>query len=689
MLETLNNIYEVITSNTLTLKVSLIILMIFGLTVVLEIFNFLKSRKKINLVFREFNKLGLKIKNNEALSNAELTLKDEYVSNLKTKESKVILKKYPEALAASPSQSRYRYITSVLTSIGVIGTFLGIVTGLGGIQEKINGNSNEMFEGVKVLLGGMDMAFITSLVGLSTSIILLFTLKLSEWLAQIHHSGVMYQFNRRFRTEALTDYLDKLAGGDQDEVIEKQLAAAEKSAEASAALLSMGKSLESAADNFDADKIGQHLSSSLDKIFTTEMVPVFTEISTELKSLREIKQDNGEKVIKAIMTQLRSEVIEPLSTQISETSGLVKESTLAVSRLHDELGDIANKLAQAVSTIQQFQGETVKQLGDFSNDLRTILASFQTDTKEILEGVSEELNKSVKASVEAMDEQKVAFKESANQAANTFSGIKGELEQSLTHQAEIQKGMLDSTEQRVKNILDKSQESNDAQVKVIEQVGNTATSLMDNAKLNLESTLTNVDKVLFETKNTVTEQLDNFRTTYQESLDTFFKEQNNLLESTLGEQRDGLAKVVEDCNTVFKEEYTRRKELGIDLTENLSEMHNAVEVVNKLVQAVQLLESSHLNQIEQTASTIGVQVGKLEKSYSSSTELFSELLTQIPAELNKYFDRANKSHEEFFSEMDKASSQIHTRLLQSAEYLISSETQRRMMESGESAGHEH
>ena len=683
MFETINSIYEVIASNELTFLVSRIIVVIFAVTVVFEILNFFTNKARLNFIFRKFKKLAAKIEANKELTKAEQDFKGEYFSKLKTNESKILLKHYPEKIARKPDLSRFRYITSVLTSIGVIGTFLGIVLGLSGIQEKLNGGSAEMFEGVKVLLGGMDMAFITSLVGLSTSIVLLFSLRISEWLTKSHYSFVVYRFNKQFRSETMADYLDKLAGGDQDEVIAKQLAAAEKSAEASAALLTMGSSLERAADNFDADKIGQHISSSLDKIFTTEMVPVFTEISAELKALREIKQDNGEKIIQAIMTQLRSEVIEPLSNQISETSNLVKESTSAVTKLHEELGGIATKLAGAVTTIQQFQEDTLTKLGEFSNDLRTILSSFQTDTKEILEGVSEELGKSVKASVEAMDSQKIAFKESAKQAAQTFSGIKDELEQSLTHQAGIQKEMLDNTEQHVKDILDKSQESNEAQVKVIEQVGNTATGLMNNAKENLESTLTNVDKVLFETKNTVTEQLDSFRTTYQQSLDTFFKEQNNLLESTLGEQRDGLAKVVQDCDTVFKEEYTRRKELGSDLTTNLKEMQKAVEVVNKLVQAVQLIESAHLNQIEQTASTICLQVGKLEKSYAGSSELFSNLLKQIPTELNTYFDRANKSHEEFFTEMDKASAQIHTRLLQSAEYLISSETQRRMMNDNE------
>ena len=511
MFETINSIYEVIASNELTFLVSRIIVVIFAVTVVFEILNFFTNKARLNFIFRKFKKLAAKIEANKELTKAEQDFKGEYFSKLKTNESKILLKHYPEKIARKPDLSRFRYITSVLTSIGVIGTFLGIVLGLSGIQEKLNGGSAEMFEGVKVLLGGMDMAFITSLVGLSTSIVLLFSLRISEWLTKSHYSFVVYRFNKQFRSETMADYLDKLAGGDQDEVIAKQLAAAEKSAEASAALLTMGSSLERAADNFDADKIGQHISSSLDKIFTTEMVPVFTEISAELKALREIKQDNGEKIIQAIMTQLRSEVIEPLSNQISETSNLVKESTSAVTKLHEELGGIATKLAGAVTTIQQFQEDTLTKLGEFSNDLRTILSSFQTDTKEILEGVSEELGKSVKASVEAMDSQKIAFKESAKQAAQTFSGIKDELEQSLTHQAGIQKEMLDNTEQHVKDILDKSQESNEAQVKVIEQVGNTATGLMNNAKENLESTLTNVDKVLFETKNTATEQLDSER----------------------------------------------------------------------------------------------------------------------------------------------------------------------------------
>jgi hypothetical protein len=766
MYDIVKDIINSANENELTQTITIIILALFGLSFLVECLRIRKTSIKFKNTLEKFEFLADALTNGKALDEQKLAFKEQYFSKLKAQGTKFLLTSFPLEIANSPEPSRLRFMTGVLTTTGVIGTFLGIVVGLAGVKDKLNNNSAEMFEGVKNLLGGMDVAFVTSLVGLISSVLLIFTFKVTERYLRRKHESTLSRFNSRFRNETMADYLDKFAGGDQDKVIAMQLAAAKKSAEASEVMLSMGSSLEKAVNNFDADKIGQHLSTSLDKIFTQEMVPVFSEISVELKSLREIKQDNGEKIIQAIMGQLRTEVIEPLSQQISETSVLIQTSTDSVNKLHDGLGDVALKLSGAVSTLQTFQQETMAKLSDFSQDLRGILASFQGDTKVILEGVSAQLSDAVKASVEVMDEQKTAFKHSADQAANTFRGIRQELETALSNQAGIQKNMLDDTAGRVNDILTKSHETHDAQVtilakvgetardmlnnavnasvtamdeqkeafkhsadqaantfrgirqdletalsnqagiqknmlddtagrvndiltkshethdlqvKTLIKVGETASGLMDNARESLSLTLANVDSVLIETKNTVTEQLDQFRVTYQGSLDTFFTQQNNLLENTLGKQRDGLAEVVDKFNSVFIEEYNRRKELNLDLDENVNSILEAVTTVNKMVDAVHMYESAHINQVEQSAKTIGLQVGQLQKSYQGSSDLFGELLTQIPDELNKYFDRANQSYEAFFSEMDKASAQIHNRLLQSAEYLISAESQRQMM----------
>ncbi|MET4694490.1 hypothetical protein [Endozoicomonas lisbonensis] len=664
----------------ITVGISAFIGICFTITVLNEIWDKRKELiewKRVNNNFRSITENS----DENSLSDELKKIKQHYFSPLRSSDGTVLLRMLPHVFSGPPKPSKRRYMIVVLSSVGVIGTFCGIVVGLSGFDEAtVRGGADEMLTSIMTLLGGMQTAFWTSLVGMSGSVMLSLFINWQEKARRINHKAVSDKFFDQFRLETLADFLDQLSGQNQEQLAKKQLIAAHKSAQASETLLKMGTSLEKAAQNFDADKIGEHISGSLQTIFATEMVPVFKDISRELEELRAIKQDNGEKVIQAIMAQLRSEVIQPLATQIKETSGLVQESTKAVYSLQEELGDIATKLASAVSTIQTFQEETLGRLSEFAQKLQGILGGFQNDTKVILQGVADQLDSAVQKSLSAMNAQKEAFEQSVQHAAGTFKGIRTEFEQSLDKHAKVQKEMLDDTGRRVEGILDQSAKSYQAQLESMEQVGKAASDLIDSSRNNLELTLKNVEQVLVRTRKTVEEELEKFREDYQTSLTMFFTEQNNLLENTLGEQRDGIASVVEQCSGVFKEEYERRLELGVKLSGHLDELQNTVDIINKLTQATQMLDAAHFNQIEQTANAIGRQVGRLEKSYQTTSELFGNLLKQVPDALNQYFERANTTHNEYFTEMDKASAKIHNRLLQSAEYLISGEHQRRIMD---------
>ena len=59
-------------------------------------------------------------------------------------------------------------IPSLLTSLGILGTFIGMVRGLGGLDFT---NSDAIIEGIPVLLSGMQFAFGTSVAGVSCSIV--------------------------------------------------------------------------------------------------------------------------------------------------------------------------------------------------------------------------------------------------------------------------------------------------------------------------------------------------------------------------------------------------------------------------------------------------------------------------------------------------------------------------------------
>mgnify|MGYP001762380270 CR=1 FL=1 len=588
----------------------------------------------------------------------------------------MIVRRLPEFLQVSPERSKIRYFTTVLTSLGVLGTFLGIMAGLDGIDKKLEGDTTQTFNAVKDLLGGMSTAFVTSIVGMVASLILLVVLSICEKFKQSWFQSLYGVFTQYYRLESLGDYLGALSNEGQQELLERQFEVALKSEQASEALLSMGHSLQQSVQNFDADKIGEHISKSLDMIFRTEMVPVFTEISKELTALRAIKQDNGEALIQAI----KQEIVEPLTQQISKTAGTVDQVAAAINQLNQDLGTISVKLGESVSTIQVFQKETMAELQSFAVDLRGILAGFQTDTKDILLGVADSIKTAVDESILGMSAQREAFKASAEDAAKTFSEIKTELTQALDHHTDLQKGLLDHTAQRFDGAIQNSISAFEKQSELLRDVGEHAAQLMDSAKDNLQLTLSNIEQSLLQTKQVVEEELELFRTNYQSSLSDFFLQQNNLLEQTLGSQRDGLAKVVSECQEVFIEEYRRRKELSNELGTNFSDLQQAVLVVSNLVQSVKMLDAAYVNTIEQAASSIGRQIAGFEKQHHSTQQVLNQFMQQVPESLNSYFTKANESHVKFFTGMDDAATRIHQRLLQSAEYLVSAQITKQQFE---------
>ncbi len=588
----------------------------------------------------------------------------------------LIVRSLPAFLQSSPERSKIRYFTTVLTSLGVLGTFLGIMAGLDGIDKKLEGDTAQTFKAVKDLLGGMSTAFVTSIVGMMGSLILLIALSICEKFKQHWHRTLYAMFFQRYRLESLGDYLSELSGQRQHELVEKQLEVARKSEQASESLLEMGQSLQQSLGNFNADRIGEHISRSLDNIFRTEMVPVFEEISNELSALRSIKQDNGETIINAI----KEEIVEPLTQQIRETARTVDQAASAIGQLNEDLGTISVKLGESVATIQVFQQETMTELKLFAGDLRTILEGFQTDTKVILEGVAGSIKSAVDESISGMSAQRDAFKQSAEDAAKTFTEIKTELVQALDHQTDLQKGLLDQTAQRFDGVIQNSISAFEKQSDVLRDVGEHAAKLMDSSRENLKQTLGNIEGSLLETKQVVEQELQLFRTNYQASLADFFMQQNDLLEQTLGSQRDGLAKVVMDCNTVFVEEYQRRKELSTTLGVNLHEMQQAVDLVSNLVQSVRMLDAAYVNTIEQAASSIGRQLAGFERQHQSTQQVLNQFMKEVPESLNSYFAKANDSHIKFFSGMDEAATRIHQRLLQSAEYLVSAQITKQQFE---------
>jgi len=527
-------------------------------------------------------------------------------------------------------RSELNFVPSVLTSIGLFGTFLGIQIALSNLDPK------NIQAGVDTLLSGMKTAFTSSLFGLGFAAIFIVFLAFTTYIQTRSKKSL----NKRLRDLKYKSRFDK-------DVSTELISAAEKM------------------QSLNSESIGVEVGKAL--------TPIFGDIREELKSLREFKADRG----KDILEELRDKVILPISIQLKESADSTKEASAAVISLTDELGGVSRDLATSITTIQEFQGNTLFQLGEFANNLSNTLVNFETGTQGVLKEVGEEIKRGVDESILGMKAQREAFADSATQAAQTFTGIRTELEAALTTQTASQERMLQNVEDRMNTILLNTHQAFEQQSNTLELVGEKASTLMDTARNSLLDTLGNIDGMLQNTRQTVQDELNNFRETYQESLDEFFREQNNLLGSTLDTQRQGLSDIVIELKTAFQEEAERRTQLSQQLDESLENIQRTAGVVSRLVNTVGLHDGAHIAQMQELSQNMGVQVNNLERSYRDLNTRYEDSLRIGNEQLSEYFQRAIVHEQKFFEKADSSTAQLCNTLLKAANYLVATEKNRR------------
>ena len=381
----------------------------------------------------------------------------------------------------------------------------------------------------------------------------------------------------------------------------------------------------------------------------------------ELRSIRTLQETQGQ-TVERLVKQLRTELIEPVVGRLDQSAQLTKEASLAVRELKDELGGVTQSLAGAVETIQSFQQDTLVQLQQFASNLQSILAQFRNDTQGVMEQVAAEIHQAVEQSIAGMEAQRTAFEASANQAATTFRGIREDLQAALETQAGQQKQMLQEVRSSTEAILVRTTEAFENQSTTLTAVGREATELMSQAKENLLGTLSNIDGMLQNTRQTVQEELERFRLGYQSALQDFFVEQNNLLNETLGQQREGLAQVVANLQQTFNEEAVKRQQMTAQVDQSLAKMQETVGAVNKLASAVGMNSSERLAQLQELARTIGKEAQRVEETYQSMTNQFDDALRIGNEQLMNYLQQANESYSKSFIEADKATAQVCNQL---------------------------
>ncbi|MEL6115333.1 hypothetical protein P0Y67_08970 [Photobacterium sp. SP02] len=635
--------------------------------------------------------------------------------------------------------SRYKLIPALLTSIGITGTFLGITLGLS--EFSMAGDSKALLTSAAELLEGMKTAFYTSLAGLSSSAVFMALMKFSSSSLAKAQTQLINTLSSQYFEASPIYYLKNISNEGQREVLEAQLRSAKVMESMGEKMDATMSSLTQLGFSFNGDVIAQKISHALSESIQNQMTPVLGEIKKELATLKEIKEQSQKDLVALLVREMRIELIEPVAVELNKTSEAVSNSNEIATQLNSNIEKVVTSTSQTVATINEFQKETMTKLQAFAESLKDILNSFKQDTQGAMTTIATEVQGMLQNASQGMEQQRTAFENSAQRASGAFVEMKNSLESALYERQSAEKALFENVTGRINSLLSEISTSFDNQTTVIEKTGQAATSLMNQAQIDFETSvqqrreeesklfsvmesrigslvnnaqaifkeqadaiklvgdeasgvmqtartelqlgLGDIDTKVKSMSETVQRELEAFRLQYQQNLTSYFEQQNNILEGSLSKQRNGLNEVVDNFRQVFESEYKARHNLLQELTAQYEKLEASARTIERVAKAIGLNEASKMAELQDAAHTMSREIALLKKEYAQASATFVDVTENLPKAMDEYFTRANESFETFFKDFDQSASAIHNKLSQAAGYLINSQVQRREFEADE------
>jgi hypothetical protein len=352
----------------------------------------------------------------------------------------------------------FKHLPGVLTGLGIIGTFAGLIKGL--VNFKVNVDPTSAQEQLQALVNSVGHAFYVSATAIGLAMI--FT-----W---IEKSVVTARYHQ---VEQLRELIDSLfRGGAGEEYLERLVTASETSATQAAQIKdSLVADLKEILSSLTAQQIqaqAQHsgqLSADVSKSIADTLTGPMDAIT---KAVQNVSSNQGEavnKMLTDVLATFGSQMKEMFGGQMSGMTDLMLKASEAMQATAMQFGQLAanmdaagtntvdamgEKLAKALDSMDARQAAMNAQMGAFVEQIRSLVSQSQNETNDKLRealtamggqvaGVVEELRKQAEESAESQGARSRRFEESTGQAIGSLSGqVESLLSQSMETNKSLQ-----------------------------------------------------------------------------------------------------------------------------------------------------------------------------------------------------------------------------------------------------------
>lgn len=526
------------------------------------------------------------------------------------------------------------YASSLLTSLGILGTFTGIIIGLMNFDAS---SAESIDSSISGLLDGLKTAFITSLVGMAAAIFYkvltsLFT-PIAEWRRQQGSSA-----SQTNEDATGNDLLQAIQLGNEQQVAHHT--------EQQQELEKLNKSLTGEGDSSLSTLIGKQ------RLENRE----FNEaLCKRLDALQETSHTMAERLAAqqtqladdmAVYHQTASEQLAVLQIVVSVVSQQQERFELFAGDLKQQLKDFAEMLSKSATeqmfealkkVISEFNENLTEQFGENFKALDASvkkLVDWQENYKEQLGEMRAQFDLSVKALADS--EQSVNhISQSAATIPETMSGMQTLLETSRHQIDELERHLSAFAEMRDKAVeaVPQMQQQVEASVKDVTQAATTASE-------HYQTLLTDSDHYIKQHNESVAEFLSRFTTTTNEST---AKLREQMLESA-GELKTTLS---EGTTSIGNELQRQSSELERHFNTSSQGMEKSTQSLVEASEGFTKETQAMLEQLKQGGVDAGKQIETIQAQVKESTEEMQKYLTRSFDEITAaQAEQMNKAYQQ-------------------------------------------
>lgn len=344
-----------------------------------------------------------------------------------------------ESIVDTPLRTDFfKHLPGLFTGVGIIGTFYGLIIGLQAFE--VSENAVIVRNSLNHLLHGVWEAFLVSASAITLAMIITFIEKL-----------VVTRLNNQ--VEQLTQLLDSLfEGGASEEYLARLVKATEASSGQTATLLKnelqqmFGELIEKqiAASNASNAALAQNLSKSIE----VSLKQPLSEIASALKATRNDQQDAVQTMLTSVLNQFSAQLKDLFGNQIGGINSLQQQTIQSLQAATTTLQQMAaemqsasknssesltTQLAEAMAGAEARQRIMNDKLGEFVEQVRSLMEQAQGDTQQGLQHaldnlsdrmgvIIEELGTQVRSTSAASKQQQEALASSSQAMVGQFGG---------------------------------------------------------------------------------------------------------------------------------------------------------------------------------------------------------------------------------------------------------------------------